>query len=102
MPLLDSSPYDAIVDTHKGLYKIQIKHTAKTPSENRSSVHLPLSGMKKDRYPLDMVDFFAIYSEHFDGFFIIPNAGNVKAIRISKTGKYSNFFSNFDFDYSSS
>ena len=102
MPLLDSSPYDAIVDTHKRLYKIQIKYTAKKPEGNRSSVHLSLSGKIKDRYPLNMVDFFAIYSEYFGGFFIIPNVGNVKAIRISKVGKYSNYFSNFAFSNSSS
>lgn len=44
-----------------------------------------------------MVDFFAVYSEYFGGFFIFPNTGSMKAIRLSMHGKNSIYFNNFAF-----
>jgi hypothetical protein len=101
MPLLDSSPYDAIVDTHDGIYKVQIKYTANEPRQGRKTVHIPLEG-KSERYGLNSVDFFAVYSEYFAAFFVFPNTGSMKAIRLSLDGKNSIYFNNFDFNYSSS
>jgi hypothetical protein len=96
MPLLDSSPYDAIVDTHQRIYKVQIKYTAGVPDERKNSVHIALEG-KTNRYNLNNVDFFAVYSEHYQGFFIFPNTGSMKGFRLSLTGKNSIYFNNFAF-----
>lgn len=96
MPLLDSCVYDCIIDINDSLFKIQIKSTEKTPKPNRSSVCVPFSN-QKNKYTLNKVDWFCVYSKHFDGFFNFPNTGNMQSIRLSKTGKNSIFFNNFTF-----
>ena len=96
MPLLDSSPYDAIVDTHDAIYKVQIKYTAKKPLEQRRTVQAPLE-KNTQVYTIENVNFFAVYSEYFGGFFIFPNTGSMKAIRLSLHGKNSIYFNNFAF-----
>jgi len=101
MPLLDSSPYDAIIDTHESIYKVQIKYTTKKPLQHRKTISAPLE-KNTQTYSLDKVDFFAVYSEYFEGFFIFPNTGSMKAIRLSMHGKNSIYFNNFTFNYSSS
>lgn len=96
MPILDSSPYDAIVDTHQGIYKIQIKYTNKEPLFPHKSVHVPLE-KEYQTYTIENVDYFAIYTQYFNGFFIVQNKGSMKAIRLSLHGKYSDYFNNFAF-----
>lgn len=95
-PMLDSSPYDIVVDTHKGLFKVQVKFTSKPPDGNRTSVQISLQN-SAEHYTLAAVDYFAIYSTYFGGFFIIPNKGNHQAFRISPHGKYSQNFNKFVF-----
>ena len=51
-----------------------------------------------DFYSQDEVDYFAIYFEELDGFFIIRNYQQ-KSIRINEGGKYKNYFNNFDAFY---
>jgi len=96
MPLLDSSVYDCIIDVNGLLLKIQIKSTEKSPEINTPSVCVPYSN-KKNKYSLNKIDWFCVYSKYFDGFFNFPNTGNMQSIRISKTGKNSIFFNNFTF-----
>jgi hypothetical protein len=97
-PFLDSSPYDLVVDNQVALFKVQVKYTSQTPNEieQRNSVHISLSN-NKSQYTLKAVDYFAIYSEYHGGFFIIPNTGNMKSIRLNANGKYSDYFNKFVF-----
>lgn len=97
MPILDASTYDCIVDTGSKLHKIQIKSTIKVPDENRSTIHVPLQN-NKALYTKDRVDYFAVWSSFFNGFFVFENFGRMAAVRISLDGKYSKYFNNFDFE----
>ena len=93
-PLMDSSPYDCIVEKNGMFWKIQVKSTNKIPEKNRSAVHIVLNNAKS-RYTKEVVDFFAIWVEHSNGFFIVKNTGNMQSIRLSVVGKYSKNFNNF-------
>jgi len=95
MPLLDASTYDAIVEKDGILNKIQIKSITKdrTDKIKREDVQCVLRRDGKP-YSIEMVDFFAIYVERDQGFYIIKNKGQ-KAIRLSTTGIYKDNFNNF-------
>lgn len=93
MPLLDASPYDAIIEKNNKLYKIQIKHASKTRKRDYKNIHIVLR-RSQDFYKLEEVDYFAIYHEELKGFFIVPNTEQ-RSIRISKDGIYKNNFNNF-------
>jgi len=95
-PILDSSVYDCIVDTHSGLYKVQIKSTGKEPREEDPNIQIALQNNKKD-YSIDLVDYFAVYSTYYNGFFIFKNQGDMQSIRFSLTGKWKDYFNNFNF-----
>lgn len=97
MPLLDSSPYDCVIEVGGRLLKIQVKSTTKNLTTNKNSVHINL-GNDKNLYTKENVDYFAIFSFLFNGFFIIKNTGCMKSIRLNINGKYSENFNNFDFD----
>ncbi len=94
MPLLDASPYDAIIEKQNKLFKIQIKHVSNDRKRRRNDVHIALrkSGLY---YSLNEVDYFAVYFEELDGFFVIKNTEQ-KAIRLSPSGIYKNKFNNFE------
>tara|TARA_R100000734_G_C3315060_1_gene106846 strand:- start:1017 stop:1391 length:375 start_codon:yes stop_codon:yes gene_type:complete len=96
MPVLDSSPYDCIVESRKKLYKVQVKATEKKPYVGRRTINAPLNN-SKSKYTKEVIDFFAVYSAYFEGFFIFPNTGNMQSIRLSKHGKNKIFFNNFEF-----
>lgn len=93
-PLMDSSPYDCVVESGGRFKKIQIKSSVKIPENNRSAVHIILNNAKS-KYTKDRVDYFAIWVECFNGFFIVENSGNMQSIRLSPKGKYSKNFNNF-------
>ena len=93
MPLLDSSPYDSIIEKDGELFKIQIKYVSADRKKRRNDVHLNLSGVK-GFYHLKYVDFFAIYLEEHDGFFIVKNKEQ-RSIRLSMSGIYKDNFRNF-------
>ena len=71
-PLLDSSPYDCIIETINGLKKIQIKSVTKES---------------------DKVRCYLVNSHK--GFYIFKNDGVTKSIVINKGGNYSKNFNNF-------
>jgi len=97
-PLLDSSPYDCIVDDGKNLYKIQVKSSGKTPVGSTKSVHCKLRG-SKSIYRTEDVDYFAVYIESFGGFFIFKNKEKMpQSIRLSIYNKHKVFFNNFAFE----
>lgn len=93
MPLLDSSPYDCIIERDLNLYKIQVKNVSASRKFNRDSIHVVLR-RSTDFYTKDEVDFFAIYFTVLDGFFILPNYQQ-RSVRLSMQGKYKNNFNNF-------
>ena len=98
IPLSNKSIYDCIVDTGKNLFKIQIKSSIKIPDyETHSTVHVPLQNNKRI-YTKDRVDYFAVWSSFFNGWFIFKNSGKMQSIRISLKGKYQKYFNNFVFD----
>lgn len=93
MPLLDASPYDAIIEKENKLYKIQIKHVSKNRKKRRNDIQVVLR--RSDvAYKLEEVDFFAIYFEEEKGFFVIKNKEQ-KTIRLCIDGIYKNYFNNF-------
>ena len=105
MPLLHTSIFDMIIDTGSRLLKIQVKSTKKTPSKDSyNTIQVPIQRRKfdgvhdKKYYDIDSVDYFAVFSYFFDGFFIFPNTGKMTGVRISLKGKYKKFFNNFNFD----
>jgi hypothetical protein len=98
MPLMDSSLYDCIVDTGKQLLRIQIKSSAKIPENDRhSNVHIPLQNNKRN-YTKEKIDYFAVWSDFFNGWFVFKNTGDMQSIRVSITGKNKKFFNNFAFE----
>ena len=93
MPLLDASPYDAIIETPTGLKKIQIKSTTQKVKDNAIALTIRRTG---DPYSKDDVDFFAVWVEEFKGFYIVPNNGTQRRLKFTINGKkYSNNFNNF-------
>ena len=98
MPLMDSSLYDCIVDTGERLLRIQIKSSTKTPENDRlNNVHIPLQNNKRN-YSKEKIDYFAVWSDFFDGWFIFKNTGEMQSIRVSITGKNKKYFNNFEFN----
>ena len=93
MPLLDASPYDAIIEKDGKLFKIQIKYISDDRKKGESNTHISLSRLGKG-YLEKHVDYFAIYFVELDGFYIIKNKGQ-KELRLSTTGIYKDNFNNF-------
>lgn len=93
MPLLDASPYDAIVEKEGKVFKIQIKYISADRKKSKSTTHISLKRNGKG-YLEKYVDYFGIYFAELDGFYIIKNKGQ-KAIRLSTTGIYKDNFNNF-------
>ena len=98
-PILDSSVYDLLVDTGSNIIKVQVKYTAKVPSD-QDAIQVPIMNGNKVNYSLNFVDYFAIYSEYFSGFFIIKNTGSIQGLRLNskKGSKYASEFNNFSFN----
>lgn len=96
MPLLDSSPYDCILERNGQVFKIQVKYVSsdrqKDPEYRNTRVTLHGEG---EGYPLHLCDFFAIWFDEYNGFFIVKNEGQ-KGMRFSLTNKYKENFNNFD------
>lgn len=96
MPLLDSSSYDCILEKEGKLFKFQIKYVSKDRSKDYQHNNIRVT-IHRDGgpYPKHLCDFFAVWFEKYNGFFIIPNKEQ-KAMRISLTNKYAENFNNFD------
>ena len=92
-PLVHTSFYDCIADTGESMYRIQIKSTTQGFQKHRKTVHIQW----KHNYEKIDVDYFAIWVEKFDGFFIFKNDGKRISVRLSLTNDYSKFFNNFEF-----
>jgi len=100
MPLRHSSPYDLIVDVDSQLYKIQVKSHSGSDEGNRSTVKFLLDVKSKNREYLESdVDYFALYSVHFDAFFIMHYSivGGMSAVRVSPDNKYGIYINDYSF-----
>ena len=95
-PVLDSSPYDCVVDNKLGLFTVQIKSSGKRPREDDPNIQVPIQNSKQ-LYTTELVDYFAIYSTYYNGFFIIKNNGDMQGVRISLSGKWKDNFNNYKF-----
>lgn len=94
MPLLDSSPYDCILDNGKSLYKIQVKSISEYKKKSSANCHKITLKRKGNCYQLHEVDYFAIWHHDYNGFFIIRNYQQ-QTLVINKDGKYKKNFDNF-------
>lgn len=96
-PILDSSIYDVIVDVGGRMVKVQVKYSSKEPTDHES---ISVSLTNSNEYTQDLVDYFAIYSEYFGGFFIIKNNGGMQGLRLNSAegSKHAYEFNNFSFD----
>ncbi len=99
MPLLDSSPYDCILEKNGQLFKVQIKYVSShrkqsTYTSGKNTFRLTLA-RSYNFYPKELCDYFAIWIDLYDGFFIIPNKEQ-SAVRLSLNNKYADNFNNFD------
>tara|TARA_B100000900_G_scaffold414291_1_gene440550 strand:+ start:2955 stop:3317 length:363 start_codon:yes stop_codon:yes gene_type:complete len=90
-PILHTSVYDCIVESNKGLYKIQIKAINEN---NRTRERVILKKRNGDCYNTNEIDYFAVYSKNKNGFFILKNNGDVKNFELSSI-KNSIYFNNF-------
>ena len=95
MPLLDSSAYDCILEKNGSVFKIQIKYVSKNRAEDPIRSMRVTLHREGGAYPKRLCDFFAIWFEKYDGFFIIPNEEQ-KSMRMSLDNKYAENFNNFD------
>jgi len=95
MPMLDASAYDLILEKDGTLFKIQVKSITKdrTDKISRGDVQCVLRADAKS-YPMNLVDYFAIYVARDQGFYVIKNKEQ-KSIRLSTTGRYKDYFNTF-------
>jgi hypothetical protein len=94
MPLLDKSKYDCVVEKDGDLFKFQIKFMGKDRYKHDGVMQINLKRVGNRSYSLSDVDFFAIWHEEYNGFFIIPNHGQ-HSIKLNIKGKYKENFNNF-------
>ena len=94
MPLLDSSMYDCILEKEGKLFKFQVKYLGANRYKHGRSTQVTLKRTGNPSYDPNYVDFFALWSEEYDGFFILKNEGQ-KTLRLSLHNKYKDNFNNF-------
>jgi len=95
MPLLDASPYDCILEKDGNVFKIQIKYVSADRQQDPEQNNIRVTLHRESIYPKHLCDFFAIWFDKYNGFFIIPNEEQ-RSFRISLTNKYAENFNNFD------
>jgi len=92
-PLLDASPYDCIIDNGKDLKKIQIKSVTK----DKEIIRCFIKKKNNITYSKKEVDYFAIYVQHHNGFYIFKNNGKIKSLSLGKNIDTKIYFNNFVF-----
>ena len=92
--LLDKSKYDCILEKDGDLFKFQIKYMGKDRYKHGSIMQINLKRCGARNYNLSDVDFFAIWHEEYNGFFIIRNKGQ-HTLKLNINGKYKENFNNF-------
>jgi len=92
---MDASIYDCVVDTGNKLFRVQVKSTIKEPvKKSVNNVQVVLANCKST-YTKELIDYFAVWCDYYDGFFIFKNKGNMQTIRLSLIGKNKIYFNNF-------
>ena len=76
-PLIHSSLYDCVADTGNNIYRIQIKSTKQDYRKHRKTIHIAWH----HAYETKDVDYFAIWVEKFEGFFIFKNVSKIKSYK---------------------
>ena len=94
IPLLDSSQYDCILEKNGKLFKLQVKYLGADRYKHGKSTQISLKRTGTPTYDFKYVDYFALWSEEYKGFFIVKNEGQ-KSLRLSMHNKYKNNFNNF-------
>ena len=94
MPLLSASYYDCILEKNGKLFKIQIKYLGKDRTQRKNSIQITLRRTGLASYEKKYVDYFALWDERNNGFFIIPNLGQT-SLKLNPNGKYKENFNNF-------
>ncbi len=94
MPLLSSSYYDCILEKNGKLFKIQIKYLGKDRTQRKNSVQITLRRTGLPSYEKKYVDYFALWDERNNGFFIIPNLEQT-SLKLNINRKYKENFNNF-------
>ena len=87
MPLLDSSPYDCILEKNGNVFKVQIKFM----SEHR---RLLLKPSNASHYSIKDVDYFGVWHQQLNGFFVLKNIGQ-RTYSLNLSGEYKDNFNNF-------
>lgn len=100
-PVDPSSPYDSVIDISGELYKVQIKKgTRRKDAEQHKQFYVDLraGGHKQNqrsdgkRYSEEEVDYFAIYDEREDMFFLVPHSDvGGKSISITKDSRRTKY-----------
>ena len=93
-PLANSSYYDCILEKDGKMFKIQVKYLGKDRLRRGNSMQITLRRTGLPSYEKKYVDYFALWDEYNNGFFIIPNLGQT-SLKININGKYKNNFNNF-------
>ena len=94
MPLLDASKYDCILEKDGKLFKIQIKFMGKDRYKHDGIMQINLRRVRYESYSYNMVDYFALWHEEYQGFFIVKNVGQ-KSMKVNINGKLKDNFNNF-------
>jgi len=96
MPSLDASHYDCILEKNKKLFKIQVKFVGSNRKKSKYHKYSRQIVLRRGylHYEIEDVDFFAIYKQDENGFYIIKNTKQ-KSLRLRPNGKYKNNFNNF-------
>ena len=96
MPLLDASKYDCILERENTLYKVQVKYMCanRYTNEKQKTPQIEIK-CSNGYYAKDDVDYFAVWHDEYNGFFILPNNGQ-RAFRLSLSNKYAENFNNFN------
>ena len=91
---MNSSYYDCILEKDGKMFKIQVKYLGKDRLRRGNSMQITLRRTGLPSYEKKYVDYFALWDESNNGFFIIPNLGQT-SLKININGKYKNNFNNF-------
>ena len=73
---------------------MQVKYLGADRYKHGKSTQISLKRTGTPTYDFKYVDYFALWSEEYKGFFIVKNEGQ-KSLRLSMHNKYKNNFNNF-------
>lgn len=98
-PYGDNSTYDFILDTGNSLFRIQVKSTGYRVKSRPNCMRFQIHRTNGAAYQSFEVDYFALYDQTDDIFYLIPRdlLDGVKDLTITANGKYKIFKENWNF-----